>query len=462
PDPIVFEEKTSGSRGAAKRIPYTQGLRQSFSRMFCVWAHDLIRHGPPFSTGKVYFCVSPTLTASSSSASVASHSTPPDTLTNNSLQDDAEYLDPWLQWVLSPFLITLPQLGRIRSAEEFKQALCLRLLKETRLEILSIWSPSFLMVQLAYIQQHRHSLLQCLGQSMSHRRRDALMSDPISWVDVWPHLKLISCWDSASAADQAHQVRSLFPGVLVQGKGLLATEAPMTVPLVQAQPLNNTHPGQVPLLDEVFFEFESVDAVPTLRRLHELEEGQEYRIIVSQKGGLYRYRMGDRIRVTHLYRQTPCLEFLGRDRSISDMVGEKLNSDFVSDVLHQLPIEDAAFKSLIPVLSPQPHYVLLLEPRNSDRKKPDGEDARASLAQRLSQQLETALCQAHHYRQARLLGQLAPAHVCIATNMAERVIEQKLRRGQRWGDVKHSLLDTQPWTHNPLTVDSYCESVRVK
>ncbi|HEY9749752.1 MAG TPA: GH3 auxin-responsive promoter family protein, partial [Allocoleopsis sp.] len=38
-EPILFYEKTSGSRGAAKWIPYTRSLRRSFSRMFCVWAH---------------------------------------------------------------------------------------------------------------------------------------------------------------------------------------------------------------------------------------------------------------------------------------------------------------------------------------------------------------------------------------------------------------------------------------
>ena len=36
---------------------------------------------------------------------------------------------------------------------------------------------------------------------------------------------------------------------MVQGKGLLVTEAPMTIPLISAQ-------GCVPVLDEVFFEFE--------------------------------------------------------------------------------------------------------------------------------------------------------------------------------------------------------------
>jgi hypothetical protein len=58
---ILFYEKTSGSRGAAKLIPYTKSLLSSFNEMFCLWTHDLILHGANFSTGKIYFCISPQL-----------------------------------------------------------------------------------------------------------------------------------------------------------------------------------------------------------------------------------------------------------------------------------------------------------------------------------------------------------------------------------------------------------------
>ena len=166
PDPILFFEKTSGSRGAAKTIPYTRSLRQSFSRLFCIWAQDLIQNGPTFSSGKVYFCVSPKLAeAQSSGSSLSSSALQNDTSLRNddALHDDSDYLDNWLQWILSPFLVMVPNIGRIRSAEEFKEALCLTLLGEERLEIISVWSPSFLTVQMAYIQQHRERLIQTLG-----------------------------------------------------------------------------------------------------------------------------------------------------------------------------------------------------------------------------------------------------------------------------------------------------------
>ncbi|MGP1383295.1 MAG: GH3 family domain-containing protein [Thainema sp.] len=512
PEPILFYEKTSGSRGAAKLIPYTQALRQSFSHMFCVWAQDLICNGPRFRTGKIYFCVSPQL-GKTDEVALTLNSSPPELplihILNNSsksrtdppkspltrgncepvppllrgargdhnvetkskkfvckqstsrgtlsrflqksseaiarlpfsrrekglgdegqppqmgLSDDSEYLDQWLRWILSPFLVSPQGINRIQDAKTFKHQLCRTLLAEERLEIISIWSPSFLKVHLDWMQAHRDVLVKELCDRTSPQRLKLLNQTPIPWTKVWPELKLISCWDSASSADSANWLRQQFTGVLVQGKGLLATEAPMTIPLIQAQ-------GFVPVLDQIFFEFEhETDAI---YQLHELEVGQMYTIIISQKGGLYRYRIGDRVRVTHYFHKTPCLEFLGRSGAISDLVGEKLTEDFVREVLATLPMQTATFKTLTPVVpavegeAATPFYQLLV-----DQAK-DTEPAIAAA-------LDRALCQSPHYHHARLLGQLAPAQVIISATAADQFVQKQITSGKTWGDIKYPILN---------------------
>ena len=401
PEPILFYEPTSGSRGPVKQIPYTRALRRSFNHLFCVWAHDLIAHGPKLSTGKLYFSISPSFSNSNAAGTT----------------DDADYLDPWLRWLLEPFLVLSPQ---AKTPEAFKNNLALALLQSASLEIISVWSPSFLTVQLDYIQQHREQLYEGLKGRMSPERLCLLLQDKIPWPELWPQLKLISCWDSVTAADGAAGVRSLFPRVLVQGKGLLATEAPMTVPLIAAK-------GQVPLLNEVFFEFE--DGEGECYELHQLEVGQTYAVIISQMGGLYRYRMGDRVQVTHYFQQTPCLKFVGRGKDVSDLVGEKLHLQFVSDAINRLNLPAAGFQSLVPVHQPKAHYVLLLS-------YADGK------ADTIAQQLEALLCESFHYRLARELNQLAPANVIISKAIPERLSIVKAQSGQRWGDIKHARLES--------------------
>jgi GH3 auxin-responsive promoter len=400
PEPILFYEKTSGSRGAAKQIPYTKSLRRSFSQMFCVWAYDLIQH-ISFTTGKVYFCVSPKFYVDVGCVSAKQ---------NASLQTDADYLDRWLTWLLYPFLVTLPNAQTLQDPEEFKYKLSLRLLQEEKLEIISIWNPSFLKVILDYISANRSTL----KSALSTERSQLLDRPEIPWQQLWPQLKLISCWDAAGATEQAQVLRSVFPYVLIQGKGLLATEAPMTIPLIAAQ-------GCVPVLDEVFFEFDA--GAGKIWLLHELLVGPEYQLIISQKGGLYRYRIGDRVRVTHFYHQTPCLEFLGRSGGVSDMVGEKLNPEFVWDMLQQLDLP-AGFKALVPVADPT-HYVLLLDTQ-----------VEAGFAEKF----EALLCQSYHYNHARSLGQLQTVEVIARSDMAEVWAKIRMQNGARWGDVKDEIL----------------------
>lgn len=434
---VIFYEKTSGSRGTAKLIPYTKSLRRSFNQMFCIWAHDLIIHGPQFYTGKIYFCISPQLGDNKQEKLQKSAS-------SQSLQDDSEYLDGWLKWVMSQFLVSPPGLNKLHDAEKFKHQLAKTLLKSENLEIISIWSPTFLKVILDYIQNNRKQLVLELRNKMSGKRRLMLLkphlfkqvftnpklhkvfqknhSDRIPWNLLWSKLKLISCWDSANAADGADILRSLFPNVLVQGKGLLATEAPMTIPLIPAK-------GCVPVLNEVFFEF--LDESEFVYQLHELKQGNTYEMIISQKGGFYRYRIGDRVRFTHLYLNTPCLEFVGRQKEVSDLVGEKLHSEFVRDILETLPLQVACFKTLVPVKYPKEHYLLLLDTVTESPKK-------------IAMQLEEALQKSHHYRRARLLEQLQSVRVMVSPRIPEIISLYKASFGKKWGDLKHDILSTQP------------------
>ena len=76
-----------------------------------------------------------------------------------------------------------------------------------------------------------------------------------------------------------------------------------------------------------FFEFLDEQGVSFLA--HELVKGGVYEVVVSTGGGLYRYRLGDRVRVTGYYRECPLLRFLGRTGLVSDHFGEKLTPEAV-------------------------------------------------------------------------------------------------------------------------------------
>jgi hypothetical protein len=421
-EPVLFYEKTSGSSGAAKFIPYTRSLKASFNRMFLIWLSDLLTNGPQFRTGKVYMSVSPAFRRNQATARGV----------RIGLDDDTEYLNRWVGRALKPFLAAPPAVARIQNPDSFRLALATLLIAETKLEAISIWNPSMFEVILSYIERRRDLVVSSLKKGSivcdglefrfnrpATSRLESLEEQPIAWTRVWPGLKLISCWASAHAAAAAHGLAEKFPGALLQGKGLLATEAPLTMPLIAAS-------GCAPLPSEVFYEF--LDERGRIFRLHELQKEGEYEVILSQKGGLSRYRLGDLVRVTGFYLGSPCLEFAGRSDAVCDLVGEKLNENFVRVCLEKLSMSEC-FQTLLPMMPERglSHYLLLTD----------------SLPKEITQieaELESEFCQAYHYRNARLLGQLGPVKVRVGPRLREAFHDYFVCKGMKWGDIKHCHL----------------------
>jgi hypothetical protein len=98
---------------------------------------------------------------------------------------------------------------------------------------------------------------------------------------------------------------------------------------------------------------------------HELKVGQDYFIVLTTSGGLYRYDIHDVVRCVGFEGQAPYLEFLNKGKSFSNVTGEKLSEYQVSRAIEQafvdlhIPVE--AF-TLAPMIHERPRYVLLVEP----------------------------------------------------------------------------------------------------
>jgi len=120
-----------------------------------------------------------------------------------------------------------------------------------------------------------------------------------------PNLRVISCWTDASsrlAVPAAPRVCSGRPHSrqrpVGHGRGSLC--APRGARLLRGR-----------------CDFAFLRIMEKTRRnawlLHELEANHEYSALLTTGGGLYRYRLGDRVRVVGFARNTPLLEFLGKE-----------------------------------------------------------------------------------------------------------------------------------------------------
>ena len=126
------------------------------------------------------------------------------------------------------------------------------------------------------------------------------------------------------------------PDVELLDFGYLASEAPFTVPV-------DGHPTAGLLaVPCAFYEFlpaaedEVAADAPTLL-FDELEPGGEYQVVLTAANGLYRYLIGDLVRVLELVRGVPRLEFVGRGNAVNSFTAEKRTLVFRSLPQQQVP-----------------------------------------------------------------------------------------------------------------------------
>lgn len=205
--------------------------------------------------------------------------------------------------------------------------------------------------------------------------------------DFWPGLSVVSVWMGGSVAAYLPSVRQYFGGAPLRDHGLSASEGHMTSPMQDESCAG--------LLDyeSHFFEFipteEHGTPNPTVLEAHELEEGQEYFLLMSTLSGLHRYDIHDVVRCDGFLGQCPRLTFLNKGAHYSSMTGEKLSELQVTQAVGQA-FQDCGVLidhySLVPVPGDPAYYRLLIEERF------DAEKVR-EIAARVDQRLSEVNCE---------------------------------------------------------------------
>jgi hypothetical protein len=422
-EPVKLLEPSSGSTSAAKWIPYTSSLQAEIRAAVAPWLFDLFLGNPDLLRGPAYWSITPALRRPGEFSSTVPIG----------FEQDSAYLGGAFARLAGETLAVPGSVRAIEDMEPFRRVTLLFLLKSGDLRLISVWHPTFLTLLLAplstlwdelLVHIERGFRMQCPSIDIPADRTRARQLSAIEPTDlsrIWPNLGLISCWGDGHAQIHLGELRSLFPRVEIQAKGLIATEAFVSLPFQQTKPL---------AIASHFFEFLDSDGRPHFA--WDLEDGTEYSVVVTTGGGLYRYQLHDRIRVTGFLKQTPCIRFLGKEDRVSDLFGEKLSEGFVAEGIARA-LADVGVEPRFAMLAPETSgdsskYLLFLE---AEGKPPDN----------LASALETILCENPNYEYCVRVGQLAPAEVVhVREGASRRYIERLAQSGQRLGDVKPAPL----------------------
>ena len=130
-------------------------------------------------------------------------------------------------------------------------------------------------------------------------------------------LAFLANWMGGTLRLYLQEFPAWFGDLPVRDIGLLATEGRVSIPLEDGTPVGVLDPRAG------YFEFvpEGADAAV---RIHEVEVGGIYRVVMTNSAGLYRYDLGDYVQVREFLGKAPCVEFLHRGTAVSSFCGEKL------------------------------------------------------------------------------------------------------------------------------------------
>lgn len=424
-EPVRLFQPTAGSASGAKWIPYTERLQAELRQAVAAWVFDLFRRRPALVGGPAFWSISPAIRQAN----------PKPSRIPVGFEEDSAYLGSALKPVVDATLAVPSEVRCIEEIDVFRRATLLWLLNARELRLISVWHPSFLALLIAPLKEQWGAFVRDIEAGLnltrpsidippnpSRARELSSLATP-NFREVWPHLRLVSCWGDGHAAAHCAELEELFPGVEVQHKGLLSTEAVVTIPFQGCKPLAVT---------SHFFEF--LDAEGRSLPAWALEEGAVYSPLVTTGGGLYRYRLMDRVKVSGFLQDTPCLRFLGKEDHVSDRFGEKLSQSFVG----------AAIEGALAKFSITPRFAMLApETMEGTTRYHLFVETPEPLPSGFASVLESALRVNPHYDYCVRVGQLDPVQVFRTREDAyQRYVTRLSQEGQQLGNIKPSPLST--------------------
>jgi hypothetical protein len=151
---------------------------------------------------------------------------------------------------------------------------------------------------------------------------------------LWPRLAFVTSIVGGSFALYARQLVPFLEDVPLFPATYVCTEATLGVALRVGRPAYCLLPGAafVEFLPEAHLE----DATPPLLLPEQVVEGEAYELVLTTWAGMYRYRLGDVVRVVGHHQGSPLLEVLYRRGTLLNLMGEKTSERATHHALHEV------------------------------------------------------------------------------------------------------------------------------
>ena len=149
-DRIKLFELTSGSTSDVKYIPYTKKFLKSYMNGVFSWIYNLYQNNKRLFLGSSYWSVSPILKREAVTSGGI----------RVGIEDDTSYFDKVSAFFLNKLFTVPKEIKNTQNMEDFLLITAVFLLLSENLAMISVWSPSFLMILLDFIEKNHKVICQ--------------------------------------------------------------------------------------------------------------------------------------------------------------------------------------------------------------------------------------------------------------------------------------------------------------
>lgn len=248
--------------------------------------------------------------------------------------------------------------------------------------------------------------------------------------DFWPNLKLIECWKGGTVKLYLKEMPEYFGGAPIRDLGCLSTEARSSITM------GDEGADGVLAVNINFYEFVPVEDIAKEKKRYllcnQIKPGQNYYLVVTTAGGLYRYDIDDIITVKGYFNKTPVIQFVQKGINAVSITGEKLYEAHINEAVNAALQAHKLFLNFFcaqAVINGKPRYIFLVEFNN----RPTTGEKKLFL-----RAVENELYkQNEEYRSIRKQGLLAsPVMKIIKTGDFEKYRAKRVSEGVHDGQFK--------------------------
>lgn len=315
--------ETSGTTGRAKHLPVTPSWAASYGDAQSLWILGLLRDDEALRHGKVFSVLSP-----------AEHARSAGGLPVGANTGRMFLAQPWWMRWRAP----VPYRAFTLSDPELRAYVILRFALGAEVSSWTTANPSTILLYCRRMATWWEELSADCREGTLRRgpaaalsgaerrrlawwfRRRRLPAEPLP-ARAWG-LRRVNCWKGGSAGFFLERLpAALGAEVPVREAGVNASEGWFGLPVDDGDP--------VAFLSGHLLEFFPVEGEGEPAWAWEVEVGREYRLVVSTEAGLYRYDLGDVVRVTGWCGGAPRFVFVRKAGNVLNATGEKVTEDQV-------------------------------------------------------------------------------------------------------------------------------------